>query len=300
MRGKASPVFKVKFVDMSRMYISLALATIVLAGYSCSSSKVSSNAGYPQNNLWQSQPLTIDGDNADWPRPLPYHDDKEKLDYFISNDSTNLYIALSTKDEQTQQKILQGGLTVWLNTTAEKTNQGAAGISFPTGAGRSRGRTTLPISGPAASNKVIALDNVTDYTLFGFSDKGVESFDYGQANNQGIELKIAFNNAGELIYEAAVPLRAIYPRSGTTRFAGRNIAVGFIIDGIPPQPGDREDGGGVSIGGGVGMGSYGSGGGVGLSIGSGALGRIGGKGKRFKQSKIWQVVSLAKPQQSNQ
>jgi len=275
---------------------SVLLAFLLMINYGCGSSKAAADASYPQNNAWQSQPLTIDGDDADWVKPLPFHSDKEKLDYAITNDSTNLYITLSTRDEQTQQKILQGGLTVWINTSAEKTDQGAAGISFPTGLDAGRKRSILPTSGPITANKVIALDNVTDYTLFGFSDKGVEHFDYGQSNSQNIELKINFNGANELIYEAAVPLRSIYPRSGTARFAGRNMAVGFIIDGVPPQPGDNGNGGGgVSIGGGVGTGTFGSGGGVGLSIGTG-LGRIGGgKGRRYKQSKIWQLVSLAKP-----
>jgi hypothetical protein len=74
----------------------------------------------------------------------------------------------------------------------------------------------------------------------------------------------------------------------------RTIALGFVLESLPEQGGSRGGrGGGVSIGGGIGMGSFGSGGGIGLSLGSGALGSIGGR-KQPKPAKIWQELLLAR------
>ena len=274
---------------------SAAAVVVLMAFYGCGSSRSAASNDYAQTTSWQSQPLVVDGSDSDWVKPLPFQDNKQKLSYKVSNDSNNLYIVMSTADEQMQQKIMQGGLTVWINTGAQKTEEGAAGINFPTGASSRRGKAILPIAGPASKNKVMALDQLKDYSLFGFDDNGVENVDYGKPNNKGIELNIGFNHSNELTYEASVPLKSIFPKSSASTYTRKTIAVGFIIDALPPQPGDRDNGGGVSVGGGLGMGSYGSG--VGLSIGTG-LGRIGGKGSRFKQSKIWQVFTLSRTAQN--
>jgi hypothetical protein len=268
------------------------LGGLLLLG-GCRSSRESADSLQP--SAWQQTALTIDGSDSDWPQPLPNYDRKEKLAYAVTNDNDNLYIRLSTKDEQTQQKIIQGGLTVWLNTRGERTDQGAAGIAFPTGNTHEGGKSILTAGRPEMyKNKVAALDAIKDYSLYGFTkDHDMKNYNYGDSNELGIDLKIDFNEAGALVYEAAVPLAALFNKG---KGLGKSIAVGLIIDEAPQQAARRRNGGGgVSIGGGLGMGSFGSGGGVGLSIGSGALGRIGGGGGRLRQSKIWQQVTLAKP-----
>jgi hypothetical protein len=253
--------------------------------------------------VWQNNPIIIDGKDSDWIKPLSYIDTKEKLNYSVTNDRDNIYILLSTKNEQEQQKILEGGLTVWINKQGEKNEEGAAGIAFPTGshsrdAGIMRGRPEL------YQEKKIMLAEIKDYTLLGFNkNKAVENYDYGKISDEGVDVRIDFNTSGELIYEALVPFSAVFAKSSTHNYGGRNLTVGFYIDGLLPQQGQgrqgrRGGGGGISIGGGLGMGSFGGGGGMGLSIGSGSLGRIGGGGRDqqlYKLSKIWKEVSLAKP-----
>ncbi len=270
------------------------LGTLLLLG-GCSSSKQAADAPL-QKSSWQQTPLVIDGSDSDWVQPLANYDRREKMSYAVTNDNEHLYLRLSTNDEQTQQKILQGGLTVWINTHGERTEEKAAGIAFPTGNTHEGGKSILTAGRPEMyKNKIAALDNVKDYSLYGFTrERDMKNYNYGESNEQGVELKIDFNNAGALIYEAAVPLSSLFPKNNGL---GKSIAVGFVLDEAPQQTARRRNGGGggVSIGGGLGMGSFGSGGGVGLSIGSGALGRIGGGGGRLRQSKIWQLVTLAKP-----
>lgn len=280
----------------SWLLISLPLLLI----WGCGSSRQSqqSDAASFQQTKWQDNPIVVDGQDSEWVKPLTYYSKAEKLGYSILSDTANMYILLSTKDEQTQQRILRGGMTVWINTAAEKSDEGAVGVSFPTGSVSPR-RKNDPIRDNSSQG---ALKELRDYYLLGFEKgQGMEAFKYGESNSQGIQVDLNFNDVGEMIYEAQIPLRAIYANGNARNYTGRTLAVGFFIEGLPPGygggGGGRGGGGGVSIGGGLGMGGFG-GSGMGISIGSGSLGRIGGgggNGKAGKESKIWQEITLAKP-----
>ncbi len=144
-------------------------------------------------------------------------------------------------------------------------------------------------------NKQVALNAVEDYSLFGFRQiKTAENFDYGKTNVEGIEVAIGLNSANAVVYEAMIPLNSFLIRNELGTSSRRNIAVEFALETIPGESGSRGGGGGVSIGGGLGFGSFGSGGGIGLSIGSGSLANIGGGRKQGKPTKIWKELLLAR------
>jgi hypothetical protein len=141
------------------------------------------------------------------------------------------------------------------------------------------------------------LDDADEYELYGFSrDEPIQHFNYDEENKDGVVVRMNYNSSGDLVYEAKVPLKAVYPK--LSHYTGRELAVGIFVEGIPAPPGGGGDGGGggVSIGGGLGFGSFGSGGGIGVSIGSGSLGRIGGKkGSPYRPRKIWHVMTIERP-----
>jgi hypothetical protein len=283
---------------VSKPFFRVVLIPLIL-GCGCRSLKNDQQTSDSQTAAWQQHPLIIDGSDTDWKKPLPYTDRKEKLSYAISNDRDNIYLMLSTKDQNEQQKILQGGMTIWINSQGEKTESSAVGIAFPTDSRNNHDRNIMAAARPDLyKNKITSLDDLKDYSLYGFRNDTVGNYEYGQGNEEGVEVKIGYNNAGELVYEALVPFRAVFPRNSRVAF-GKTIAVGFFIEGIPPGPNDRYKGGGsgVSIGGGVGMGSFGGGGGMGISIGTGSIGRVGGRGDRrmYELSKIWRELSLGRP-----
>src|SRR6202000_2168782 len=93
----------------------ISLTALVLA--SCGSSHKATTTADPVSDSWQRLPLTIDGSDKDWIRPLPYSLSSEKLAYSVTNDDQYLYILLETKSPQEQQKISQGGRTIWVNAT---------------------------------------------------------------------------------------------------------------------------------------------------------------------------------------
>ncbi|RXK83082.1 hypothetical protein [Filimonas effusa] len=280
------------------VYGFLSLAVLLFA-WGCRSARGDQGDAL-QPTQWQQAPIVIDGNDSDWVKPLRYYAQKEKLAYNITSDSNNVYVQMTTKDEETQEKIIKGGMTVWFNSHAEMSEERAAGISFPTGAEGLR-RNGAPISGRAAgANSNTSLPGLESYRLFGFSSTtAIDNYNAGQVSEEGVEVNLNFNAAGDLVYEAKVPLKVLYPKVTSGVYANRNLAVGFYIDGLLPQPGQRGSGGGggggISIGGGFGMGGFG-GSGMGVSIGSGSLGRIGGGGggRKAKQTRVWQTVYLAK------
>ncbi len=262
----------------------------------CSPSRNAQQPEPASKGSWQTSKLVIDGSDSDWTAPLRFeYTRKEKFNYAVTNDQTNLYVLLRSNDEGTQQEILRGGLTVLFNAHAVNEERGAAGIVYPTG-----NIPKGPMNGKQEynSNKHIAVSNAQDYSLFGFNTvKSLENYDYGKENKEGIQVSVGLNAAGELVYEAAVPFSALFNRGSAVNQGGRSLSVGFIIDPVPTDPAARggRRGPGISVGGGLGFGSFGSGGGVGISIGTGGFGMGGGGRQRMpKSTRVWREVILAK------
>src|SRR6267154_5604685 len=105
--------------------VALLLSVISIA--SCGSSKHSKSKKLP--GVWQAEPITIDGNNKDWPSPYPEYDQKAMLGYAVSNDKNNLYITVETGDPATQLKILREGLTVWIDKTGKQ--EQVTAINYP-------------------------------------------------------------------------------------------------------------------------------------------------------------------------
>jgi hypothetical protein len=288
---------------MKRALFLIAAPLMVLASGACSSSRKSEGSGSSSSatSQWQSRPLTVDGRDDDWVKPLPYSLPSESVSYAITNDGQNLYILLSTKNPQEQQKIIQGGMSVWVNTQAEKSNTDAVGIGYPLDAHSDPDKNLMAEAQPQRyeNNKPVTLGDKKAYDLYGFSqDSAIQTFTYGENNPQGVQVQMNFNSSDELIYEASIPLTTLYPKHNTaSSYAALSLAVGIYIEGLPPDAHvPRGPGGGspVGVGIGAGTGTFGSGVGLGLSFGGGGLGRGGRANKQlYDETQIWKVVQLA-------
>ncbi|WP_026769866.1 hypothetical protein [Asinibacterium sp. OR53] len=282
---------------MKKIYVLISGTTLLCCFLlmACSTSRNVQQEEPASKGSWQANKLVIDGNDSDWTAPLRFeYNKKEKFSYAVTNDQTHLYVLLRSNDENTQQEILRGGLTVLFNAHAVSEERGAAGIVYPTG-----NIPKGPMNGKQEynNNKHIALNNAQDYSLFGFNTvKSLENYDYGKENKEGIQVSVGFNAAGELVYETAVPFTALFNRNSAVNQGGRSLSVGFIIDPIPTDPAARggRRGPGVAVGGGFGFGGYGSGGGIGISIGTGGFG--GGRQRMPKSTRVWREIILAKAQ----
>lgn len=282
-----------------KVFSIVSIALIFFAA-GCSASRKSQGDELPTSTALQ-QPIVIDGSDEDWTRPLPGFAKTENISFEIANDAENLYVLISTKDQLEQQKIIQGGMTVWVNTNADKSQSGAVGIGYPLDSRNDPDRNLMNEAQPNRVPKSVTLQDKQEYALYGFGTSSeVGNFAYADDSNpQGVKMRMDYNNAGELIYEAAIPLTTLYPgHSAGSSYAAKSIAVGIFVDGLPPNanvPRGVGGGGGpeIGVGGGLGFGSFGSGGGLGLSIGL-PVGGGGGGGRNhlFKDAEVWQVVEL--------
>ena len=285
----------------SLFYSGILLIVTFAAG--CSSSRNSQASDNMPISTAPQQPITIDGSDKDWTKPLPGFSKTENFSYEIANDPQNLYVLISTKDPLEQQKMIQGGMTVWINTKADKSQGGAVGIGYPLDSRNDPDRNLMNEAQPDRAPRSVTLQDKKDYSLYGFGAASeVGNFAYADDSNpQGIQMRMDFNNAGELIYEAAIPLTTLYPgHNPNASYAAKSVAVGIFVDGLPPNaniPRGAGGGGGgpaIGVGGGLGFGSFGSGGGLGVSIGLplGGGGGGGGRNHLFKDAEVWQVVQL--------
>ncbi|HXS37183.1 MAG TPA: hypothetical protein VN721_10820 [Flavipsychrobacter sp.] len=281
------------------LFISLAFIT------SCGSSKHASSSKKLQGT-WQSTPIVVDGNSNDWPSPYPAYDAKAMIGYAMSNDKSYLYLTVETGDEKTQMKILRGGLIVWIDTTDGK-NQDIS-IAFPlqsTGEPmnyeKQQGQQQdIQLQGQNRSTARIkrALDEATQLTLQGF--KGCQGgYSVIQKNDCGIMVKIGIDEYNELIWEAAIPFKALYGKDSIDKAdIGKPVSICYAIKGLKKPAGANSNNGNHS--GGADIGSHGMGGG-GMGEGGGmhrggSMSRGGSNSQSdnlFESTKTWRQFGLA-------
>ena len=73
--------------------------------------------------------VAIDGNNKEWPSPLPKYNKTTGINYALANDERNLYFIIRIADEATQRHIMRNGLEIWINKEGKKKK--TTGVTFP-------------------------------------------------------------------------------------------------------------------------------------------------------------------------
>jgi hypothetical protein len=280
--------------------LTLAIATLLI---SCGGTKHSrSSAVLP--GTWQSQPVVIDGDSKDWPSPYPNYDAKGKVAYATSNDKQYLYITVETGDELTQMKMLKQGMTVSIDTTGKKETKFNINYPLPNDNDPSENIDILKETkyvhvSKQWQQKVDKLSkDATQFSLDGFGSCN-GGFLINQTTPCGIKVRMAMDEYKELVWEAAIPFKAIYGKDNITAAdAGKPISVCFAIKGFKHPSSKSEDnsgGGGMNSG----MGNAGMGPGSGRhnsSMGGGGRGRAMTEDPMqhlYENTKTWKIFGVA-------
>jgi hypothetical protein len=127
---------------------------------------------------------------------------KGKISYYLSNDDKNIYLDMKIPETLEQIRILQKGLTLWVNVD-DKSHKGM-GIRFPMGTMSSRGRgdnSNTPINQPASLSQANTIE------LIGFKDGGLKRFPAENPDN--IRGKLRYDNDGNLIYNLIIPMEKL-------------------------------------------------------------------------------------------
>lgn len=194
---------------------------------------------------WQAEPVTIDGDSKDWPSPYPNYDAKAMVAYATSNDKYNLYITMETGDELTQIKILKQGMTIYIDTTGKKEQTFAINYPLPSDDDVSdmlqpadkRGKDAASVQlGRQTQQKLKkSADAANQFSLEGFKNCS-GGYIVNQTNQCGIKVKVKIDEYKQLVWEAAIPFKAIYDKETITeKDAELPISVCFAVKGFKSQ-----------------------------------------------------------------
>lgn len=209
--------------------------------------------------VWIKEKVVIDGMATEWKKPLRFYDANTKLFYAFENDDKNFYLCFQTNDEINQQKILRGGVKVSLQAkTGDKRN---VSIRFPLASREPQGKQHY--GQDSTENKLRRenrkLDFLAQNTMMetkGFAERnGVIPIN----DTSGINAAINWDEAGDMIYEIAIPLKEVYGNGYTAADLSKYVLMEVEVNGV--KRGEHAEGGGGAGFGGRGRGGHMGGGG---------------------------------------
>lgn len=273
-------------------------------------------------NIWAQQPVVVDGNSAEWHEPLNNYNTGTKLAFAFANDRDNLYLIIESLDEITTGKVLNGGLTLTINTAGKKKdgfkisflgmNRPPQPVDSLAHAGERMHETGLEkthdTSMPEPGSHETAVRVVQ---LAGF--KRIPDGTLAIPNQQGIQVAAAFNGHRDYICELAIPLADLDLKGNELKAIAYNIKInkndkssehkgGKVGSGKDTAAGGMKGGGmggGMRGGHGGGMGGMSGGGGGGRggrhSAGMGEGTSMGQDDMAGRASDFWVKYELAKP-----
>ncbi len=197
---------------------------------------------------WMPGMVTVDGHPTEWKKPLRFYDSGTKLFYAFGNDTKNIYLCFETNDEINQQKILRGGVKVSLQAkTGDKRN---VSILFPLAPQQSPVRQYTEQDSTErklrkANMKIDFLAQNTMMETKGFAGRnGIIPIN----DSSGINSAINWDEAGNLTYEIAIPLKEFYGAGYTVADLSKYVLLEVQLNGIKRNE-HAESGGGGGFGG---------------------------------------------------
>lgn len=235
-------------------------------------------------SIWHNGQIRIDAKSKDWQSNLTWNE-KNKLGLGIANDSTDLYVCLTTSDRGLHRQIMMRGFILNVDQKGSKNHN--FGIKFPTGISN---QGFQPVEGSFErpndfrgrqnpENDIMGwMDDIqTELILLGPGKEDEEIIPI--ENNLGLNVKIG-REREQLVYEIKIPFSLISEQLKIDKVVMTNaLAVNFKTgefklpggrpegmhgDRSPDELGERPDrppsGGGMGGPGGGGMGGPGGGG----------------------------------------
>jgi hypothetical protein len=290
---------------MKRCILLLPVITLALSATVNAQSKQNQTLLPPPTNL------VIDGSLTDWGDSLRYRNEEKNIKYTLANDKENLYAAIRINDRLEQARVLNAGITISIDTRGKKKETFSMtfplrypGTPAPAFAGfkdDNNGEITKEEREELTRERITTLRSIK---MTGFTD--IENEMITTSNTYGIKAAIDYDADGNLVYEAAIPLKFFH----ADNIAKNEWAFNFKINGMQKpdrsaQGGDAQGGGGRGgmgggrggMGGGGSRGGMGGGGGRG-GRGGGGMGRSGNSGSAdrseiFKSIDFWEKFSLS-------
>ncbi len=166
---------------------------------------------------------------------------KGKLYFLLSNDNANIYIAMKIEDTEVQNRILNQGLTIWVNMDKKPIKK--MGIRFPVGSQNStvsaQNNPHDNIKSDGLQETPLALANTIE--LIGFKNEEVTRFPSNNIDN--FRGSVKYDKEGTLHYYLVMPVAKLPFRNskegkGTMPFT---FGIEYPDESVTDGPGDNEE-----------------------------------------------------------
>jgi hypothetical protein len=148
--------------------------------------------------------------------------------YCLTNDENNIYVDIKITESIEQNKVLQMGLILWVNTDGK--SRKILGIRYPIGAKFSRQNMGRGESQGLNQESPLSLANSIE--LIGFKDILPNKFP--STNSDNFRGFIKYDSDGNLLYSMTIPISKL--PAGDKTSEGKTFPLNLAIEyGAPPQ-----------------------------------------------------------------
>lgn len=162
----------------------------------------SCNTQLDLQSKWRDRDIVIDGKDNEWQGCRLYNDGITGTHIGIYNDNDYMYIYFSTMDPEIQEAMVRQGFFIWFDETGGKNK--ALGIRYPIGGQpRDQGVREDPKDGGPGG---IAYSVEELQIMTSVEDTG-KTLKVSEAAGLEINVRIATEQSGKLIYELRMPLK---------------------------------------------------------------------------------------------
>ncbi|GAB2987983.1 hypothetical protein GCM10027049_30310 [Mucilaginibacter puniceus] len=164
--------------------------------------------------------VNVDGKLNEWPEKLNAYNKSTRLEYVMANNDDDLYLAIRSEDVGTTAKILAGGLTLNINTSGKKKDDGPS-ITFPltdagyevTETGRVRSNFKVLTDSADIVEEIKGFKFISVNNLNGVQDSVLSIY-----NVQGLKAQMNYDNE-VLVCEIMIPKKLLGLADFSTPFA---------------------------------------------------------------------------------
>lgn len=203
----------------SRIWFGLVISLLLIAG--CRQDDVASH--------WQDHPISIDGDQTDWPGRTLYVPTGKPVTVGVINDDSWLYVTLSTTDKELMLKALRLGFIVWLD--PEGRTRETLGIKYPLGIFSLDQRSARSGSRRSPTPNIQQIIHSLPESQSWIEILGPRNHDVYQVPATDMTLaqvRLNYSEFGQLVYELKLPLKGFPNHPSSYSIApGDELGIGF-------------------------------------------------------------------------
>lgn len=207
-------------------------------------------------STWTTQPVTIDGQAAEWPQFFRFYAPGTRFQFDVMNDKTNLYVCVRATEMEAQARLMHSGLTLWFDAAGKKKQK--EGLSFPIkldhtadeiARGDNTGKYRAGDGTPSLHRRVNGLKErviLSQTAIKNINLPGIAEPLLPLTNANGLNVAYGWDSIDILFVEYQVPLAVILGHIPSASELQKPIGLGLDVGAIEAPSRSGGNGGGAS------------------------------------------------------